>query len=395
MYVCSRGISTETDEAFREYFSKAGDIRARLPKVPLMSLTATASQTTLLKLQELLGLHDARIYRESPDRQNIKLTIQRAKVQGPQCLQWLVNLLKQNGKDCKKIIVFCRRLHDCSSVYSFISGNLRNMQDGRSLYNMVHSKTPERVKGKIIDSLMDPYSCPRVVIATKVLGLGIDAKCDMVVHYGPPCSTEDYLQQSGRAGRMGEEAEAVMIYSGRQMRNVQASMLNVIHRSSSHCIRATVLEDFGFVPQNIYPGHLCFTYCATKCLCGTCEDVGTTLYETDSVEATSAPISVRSVPSEIRRQPHVNLIRLKEKLDAEVILTNPTYTKPELIHGLSMYIITHIVGAADKVGSVDDLLDFGHLVCSTTASRVCDVFPDVFEDMDVDLLDNVCDDTDM
>ena len=81
-----------------------------------MSLTALASVTTLQKIKELLGLHDARTYHISPDRPNVRLTNKRVSHQGAECMQWLVDMLIEKKEDCKKIIVFCRSLQDCTRV---------------------------------------------------------------------------------------------------------------------------------------------------------------------------------------------------------------------------------------------------------------------------------------
>ena len=360
-----------------------------------MSLTATASVTTLQKIKELLGLHDARTYHISPDRPNVRLTIKRVSDQGAECMQWLVNMLIEKKEDCKKIIVFCRRLQDCSRVYSFINSKLKHERDGRRLFNMMHSKTPERVKAKVVASLMDATSSLRVVVATKILGLGIDAKCDMVVHYGPPSSTEDYLQQSGRAGRTGEQADAVMFYSGKQLRNLQASMLNAIHNSDNHCIRSMILDDFGFSRQEMIPLHLCCSFCANNCTCGVCDNDEITFLLSSHSPESFAPMSVRIVPPDNLKQLKLNLLTLKEELDGEVVITSPTYTKPDIIHGLSLDIITHIVKEADKLCSIDDLLDFGHIINTVTAAKVLMIFADLFDDLDTDIMGDISDDTDI
>ncbi len=80
------------------------------------------------------------------------------------------------------------------------------------------------------------------MIATKVIGMGLDLDVDTVLHFGLPSTFEDYLQQIGRSGRRGGHAHAIMLYSGRQLRNIAADMIRVI--KSTDCYRKEVLKDF-------------------------------------------------------------------------------------------------------------------------------------------------------
>ena len=68
------------------------------------------------------------------------------------------------------------------------------------------------MKKKILLFFMTVNSTLRVVIATTAFGMGIDCP-DIVnlVHYGPPAHLEQYAQETGRAGRNGESATAVLL----------------------------------------------------------------------------------------------------------------------------------------------------------------------------------------
>ena len=64
---------------------------------------------------------------------------------------------------------------------------------------------------------MRSFSCPggvvRVVFATMALGMGVDFKdLDCVVHYGAPRSLDDYFQESGRAGREGQQSVSTIFW---------------------------------------------------------------------------------------------------------------------------------------------------------------------------------------
>ena len=104
----------------------------------------------------------------------------------------------------------------CSALYahfhytlgdsSYYPPGADHLSDHR-LFGMYHSCTDEHNKGVIIDSFSKPDGVVRVVFATMALGMGVDFK-DVyhVIHYGAPRSLEDYLQESGRVGRDGQQS---------------------------------------------------------------------------------------------------------------------------------------------------------------------------------------------
>lgn len=237
----------------------------------MLALTATASKKNIAKIKQLLALKEPAIYEASPDRPNIRMFISKVQPRAA-CLDWLVSKLKVEKNKCEKTIVYCRRFKDCSSVYMhFTRGLGKNPSDmSERLYDMVHSKNPDSVKTHVIQSLMDQESNLRVVIATKVVGLGIDVRCQTVVNFGSPNSVDDYLQQIGRAGKTGEQSHAVLMYSAQQLRNIDASMLVVLKNNDS-CIRELCLNEFGQKKGEFAQGHLCCNICAVACKCGHCE----------------------------------------------------------------------------------------------------------------------------
>ena len=68
------------------------------------------------------------------------------------------------------------------------------------LFDKVHVKTSQEIKIHVENAIQQDESKLRIPIATKVIGLGLDIKLDLIVHFGVPSIVEDYLQQVGKAG---------------------------------------------------------------------------------------------------------------------------------------------------------------------------------------------------
>ena len=361
----------------------------------MMCLTATASVTTQTKIRDMLALHDPVVYAKNPDRPNVRMFIDRASA-GPECLGWLADKLASQETNFPKTVIFCRRLQDCSKLYFYFMSTVgpNPPELNKRLYDMIHSKSPESIKHHIIESLMDAEALPRVVIATKVLGLGVDVKCETVVHYGPPSSMDDYLQQIGRAGRGGQQSQAILLFCGQQMRNVEASVLQMLKSKDEKCTREHALQDFqtgsGY-ESGVVIKHNCCGYCTTECECGSC-DQGTNDYEKskatadDTIDDPDNPLLTRAVTEDETTELKISILELKEALDKDVVSQQSSgYVKPDIVHGLGLEIINCILDKSDTIFSVDDIIDRCGVTSYATACRIVEVFSNVFHDMDTDL----------
>lgn len=232
------------DVAFRPEFSKVGELRALVPSVPVLALTATASPSVRQKIKELLSMRHVKEVVESPDRDNIILTVKKLHGDPLSSFKWLSDKLAVEGKKCPKHLIYCRRISDCSKLYRYFEDQLgeKSYAQGRSqksenrLFNMFHSRTVSKIKENVLQSIQNEESCLRVLIATNAVGMGLDFLCNFVINFGPPSEFDDYLQQIGRVGRDGSQSHSVLLYHGPQLRKVTPEMLSFV-KNKEQCRR--------------------------------------------------------------------------------------------------------------------------------------------------------------
>jgi ATP-dependent DNA helicase RecQ len=168
------------------------------PGVPRMALTATATSQTREEIVARLELDDPRVFVESFDRPNIRYAVQSKTDARRQLLEFLRSHRGEPG------IVYCLSRDKTESIAEWLG-----TQGFAAL--PYHAGLPAETRAEhqrrflVEDSL--------IIVATIAFGMGID-KPDVrfVAHLDLPKSIEAYYQETGRAGRDGEPADAWMVY---------------------------------------------------------------------------------------------------------------------------------------------------------------------------------------
>ncbi|TKA28011.1 hypothetical protein B0A50_04077 [Salinomyces thailandicus] len=188
---------------FRPDYKQLGDIRRKFPGVPVMALTATATENVKVDVIHNLGIDNCEVFTRSFNRPNLFYEV--CQKRGKQDVADIASLIKDHHSG-QTGIIYCLSRKNCEDMAEALTEKHKIKAYHYHAGLESHEKTRIQKEWQA-----GRYS---VIVATIAFGMGIDkANVRFVIHHSLPKSLEGYYQETGRAGRDGKLSKCYLFHS--------------------------------------------------------------------------------------------------------------------------------------------------------------------------------------
>ena len=188
---------------FRPDYKQLGEIRRKFPGLPVMALTATATENVKVDVIHNLGIDGCEVYTRSFNRSNLFYEI-RAKEGKGKDIESIASLIKEKHRG-QTGIIYCLSRKNCEDMAEALS------KQHKIKAHHYHAGIESLEKSRI----QKEWQAGRyhVIVATIAFGMGIDkANVRFIIHHSIPKSLEGYYQETGRAGRDSKRSHCYLYY---------------------------------------------------------------------------------------------------------------------------------------------------------------------------------------
>jgi ATP-dependent DNA helicase RecQ len=238
---------SEWGHDFRPEYRRLAELRRTFPAVPVLALTATATERVRRDIVASLELREPSVYVASFNRPNLRYRV----VAKANTFASLLGFVRERSKESGIVYAASRRQAE-SLAQKLTSSGIPALPYHAGLEGSERTYNQERFRRDDV----------RVICATIAFGMGIDKpNVRYVVHYDLPKSLESYYQETGRAGRDGLPADCMLFFSASDAAKLrgfldekeereralalEALRLMTGYAESAECRRAVLLRHFG------------------------------------------------------------------------------------------------------------------------------------------------------